>query len=82
MPRPVFFLLLFVYIIHWSLFFASRLLYCTLVESLMFFEPFPGFFLFNGLLLVLQLLHVYWAYLILRMLHKFIFLGKVRRPKR
>jgi len=41
------------------------------------FEPFMGYYFFNALLLVLQALHVYWAYLILRMIYKFLFLGKV-----
>ena len=42
------------------------------------FQPFLGYYFFNVLLMVLQALHVFWAYLILRMAYKFIFLGKVR----
>ncbi|KAI5101101.1 ceramide synthase 4 [Silurus meridionalis] len=62
--------------------FPCRILYSTFVESLDFFKPFPGYYFFNGLLLVLQGLHIFWAYLILRMLYKFIFLGKVERDER
>ncbi|XP_060797290.1 ceramide synthase 4a isoform X2 [Neoarius graeffei] len=62
--------------------FPSRVLYSTFVESLDFFKPFPAYYFFNGLLLVLQALHIFWAYLILRMLYKFIFLGKVERDER
>uniref|UniRef100_A0A3Q4BVG4 Uncharacterized protein n=1 Tax=Mola mola TaxID=94237 RepID=A0A3Q4BVG4_MOLML len=59
--------------------FPGRLLYSTLVVSLQFFNPFPGYYFFNTLLLVLQALHIFWAYLILRMVYKFVFLGKVSR---
>lgn len=45
-----------------------------------FLRPFYGYYFFNVLLLVLQALHVFWAYLILRMVYKFVFMGKVRRP--
>ncbi|TSK53726.1 Ceramide synthase 4 [Bagarius yarrelli] len=62
--------------------FPCRVLYSTFVESLDFFKPFPAYYLFNGLLLVLQALHMFWAYLILRMLYKFIFLGKVEKDER
>lgn len=41
------------------------------------FPPYPGYYFLNGLLLVLQALHIFWAWLILRMVHKFVFLGKV-----
>lgn len=41
------------------------------------FEPFPGYYFFNILLMVLQALHVFWAGLILRMVYKFL-KGKVR----
>lgn len=56
-----------------------RVLTSTLMESLEYFRPFGGYFFFNTLLLVLQALHVFWAYLILRMVYKFVFMGKVRR---
>ncbi|XP_030639930.1 ceramide synthase 2 [Chanos chanos] len=60
----------------------TRVIYSTVVQSLDFFNPFPGYFFFNGLLLVLQALHVFWAWLILRMVYKFVFLGKVERDER
>ncbi|KAL6469474.1 hypothetical protein MHYP_G00229980 [Metynnis hypsauchen] len=62
--------------------FPCRVVYSTTVESLDFFDPFPGYYFFNALLLVLQALHVFWAYLILRMVYKFVFLGKVERDER
>lgn len=74
-------LLLTMEIFNWmcSLCLLRRLLYSTLVVSLQFFNPFPGYYFFNTLLLVLQALHIFWAYLILRMVYKFVFLGKVSR---
>ncbi|XP_060889535.1 ceramide synthase 4a [Labrus mixtus] len=60
----------------------SRVIYSTLVVSLDFFKPFFGYYFFNALLLVLQALHIFWAYLILRMVYKFVFLGKVERDER
>lgn len=60
-------------------FLLPSVLYGTLVVSREFFRPFSGYYVFNALLLVLQALHVFWAYLILRMVYKFVFMGKVRR---
>ncbi|CAJ1060625.1 ceramide synthase 2-like [Xyrichtys novacula] len=60
----------------------SRVIYSTLVVSKDYFKPFNGYYFFNALLLVLQALHIFWAYLILRMVYKFVFLGKVERDER
>ncbi|XP_029002511.1 ceramide synthase 2-like isoform X2 [Betta splendens] len=62
--------------------FPGKVIHTTLVVSLDFFEPFFGYYFFNVLLLVLQVLHVFWAYLILRMVYKFMFMGKVERDER
>lgn len=62
--------------------FPGRVVHTTLVVSLDFFQPFFGYYFFNALLLVLQALHIFWAYLILRMVYKFVFLGKVERDER
>ncbi|XP_051930268.1 ceramide synthase 4a isoform X1 [Hippocampus zosterae] len=62
--------------------FPCRIIHTTLVLSLDFFEPFFGYYFFNALLLVLQALHIFWAYLILRMIYKFMFNGKVERDER
>lgn len=59
-----------------------RVIHSTVVVSLDFFKPFFGYYFFNALLLVLQALHIFWAYLILRMVYKFVFLGKVERDER
>ncbi|XP_036971423.1 ceramide synthase 4a isoform X2 [Acanthopagrus latus] len=62
--------------------FPGRVLYSTLLVSQEFFKPFGGYVFFNALLLVLQALHIFWAYLILRMVYKFVFMGKVERDER
>ncbi|XP_043079880.1 ceramide synthase 4a [Puntigrus tetrazona] len=62
--------------------FPCRIVYTAVVDSLDIFPPYPGYYFFNGLLLVLQALHIFWAWLILRMVHKFVFLGKVERDER
>ncbi|KAM4629385.1 ceramide synthase 2-like [Polymixia lowei] len=62
--------------------FPGRVVHTTLVVSLDYFQPFFGYYFFNALLLVLQALHIFWAYLIMRMVYKFVFLGKVERDER
>ncbi|KAJ7993119.1 hypothetical protein DPEC_G00269110 [Dallia pectoralis] len=62
--------------------FPGRIVYSTLVVSMDFFQPFFGYYFFNALLLVLQALHIFWAWLILRMVYKFVFLGKVEKDER
>lgn len=53
-----------------------RILHCTVVYPLELYPAFFGYYFFNSMMGVLQLLHVFWAYFILRMAHKFI-TGKV-----
>uniref|UniRef100_A0A3Q3JCL7 Ceramide synthase 3b n=1 Tax=Monopterus albus TaxID=43700 RepID=A0A3Q3JCL7_MONAL len=53
--------------------FPFWLIHCTWVYPLEQFAPFFGYYFFNVMLLVLQILHLYWAFLILRMVYKFIF---------
>lgn len=51
----------------------SRIIHCTWVYPLEEYAPFFGYYFFNVMLVVLQMLHIYWALLILRMFYKFIF---------
>lgn len=48
-----------------------------MVYPLELYPAFFGYYFFNSMMGVLQLLHIFWAYLILRMAHKFI-TGKVK----
>lgn len=52
--------------------FPFRILYCTWVYPLTMYPPFFGYYFFNGLLLVLQCLHIFWAVLIIRMALRFL----------
>lgn len=49
-----------------------RLIHCTWVYPVLHYPAFFGYYFFNMMLLVLQCLHIFWAYLILCMVRKFI----------
>lgn len=51
---------------------SCRIIYTTWVYPLTLYPPFFGFYFFNGLMFVLQALHIFWAALILRMVVKFL----------
>ncbi|KAM3870710.1 ceramide synthase 2-like [Diretmus argenteus] len=53
--------------------FPFWLIHCTWVYPVERFPPFFGYYFFNAMLLILQILHLYWAVLISRMLYKFVF---------
>ncbi|KAF6074178.1 ceramide synthase 2 [Phyllostomus discolor] len=48
------------------------ILHCTVVYPLELYPAFFGYYFFNSMMGVLQMLHIFWAYLILRMAHKFV----------
>ncbi|KAG9350655.1 hypothetical protein JZ751_024544 [Albula glossodonta] len=59
-----------------------KVIHTTLFLTLDVYQPFFGYYFFNTLLLVLQALHIFWAWLIIRMIFKFAFKGKVERDER
>lgn len=61
-----------------SLWISSRILNTTLFESWELIGPYPSWWLFNGLLVTLQILHIIWSYLIIRTAYKALVRGKVR----
>ncbi|KAM9343184.1 ceramide synthase 5-like [Pholidichthys leucotaenia] len=70
-------------------FFIARLIifpfwivYSVLLESWEIIGPYRAWWLLNGLLLVLQTLHIIWFYLIARIAIKAIFKGKVSKDDR
>uniref|UniRef100_A0A452RPX0 Ceramide synthase 3 n=1 Tax=Ursus americanus TaxID=9643 RepID=A0A452RPX0_URSAM len=72
------------FLIFSTIFFISRLiifpfwiLYCTLILPLHYLEPFFSYIFLNLQLMVLQVLHLYWCYFILKMLRRCLFM-KVR----
>ncbi|OPJ69913.1 ceramide synthase 5 [Patagioenas fasciata monilis] len=54
----------------------------TLFESWELIGPYPSWWLFNGLLVTLQVLHVFWSYLIVRTAYKALVRGKVSKDDR
>uniref|UniRef100_A0A3Q1EIX3 Ceramide synthase 2a n=1 Tax=Acanthochromis polyacanthus TaxID=80966 RepID=A0A3Q1EIX3_9TELE len=69
----------FIFTLFAAVFIITRLvilpfwiIHTTWVYPLTLYPPFIGFYFFNGLLFVLQILHVFWAALILRMVIKFL----------
>ncbi|XP_066557616.1 ceramide synthase 2 isoform X2 [Amia ocellicauda] len=71
--NTLFVLFAFVFIVTRLVIFPFWLIHCTWVYPVLDFPPFFAYYFFNVMLIVLLLLHVFWAYLILRMLNKFLF---------
>ncbi|XP_036371662.1 ceramide synthase 2-like [Megalops cyprinoides] len=61
-----------VFIITRLVIFPFWIMHCTWVYPVTIYPPFFGYYFFNGLLMVLQCLHIFWAVLILRMAIKFL----------
>lgn len=59
-----------------------RVIYSTYYQSMELFQPFFGYYFFNVLLMILQLLHVFWAYLILRVAYRLTAVGTVEQDLR
>ncbi|NWH61679.1 CERS2 synthase, partial [Geococcyx californianus] len=73
-----------IFIVFAAVFIITRLvilpfwiMHCTVVYPLDLYPAFFGYYFFNFMMAVLQSLHVFWAYLIIRMAQKFI-TGKAR----
>ncbi|XP_049732663.1 ceramide synthase 4 [Elephas maximus indicus] len=62
--------------------FPTQILYTTYYESIIGRGPFFGYYFFNALLMMLQLLHVFWSGLILRMLCHFMAKGQMEKDIR
>ncbi|KAI4886856.1 hypothetical protein NFI96_021437, partial [Prochilodus magdalenae] len=69
----------YIFIVFAAVFFITRLvifpfwiMHCTWVYPVTIYPPFFGYYFFNGLLMVLQCLHIFWFALILRMAVKFL----------
>ncbi|NXS10274.1 CERS2 synthase, partial [Neodrepanis coruscans] len=72
-----------IFIVFAAVFIITRLvilpfwiMHCTVVYPLDLYPAFFGYYFFNFMMVVLQSLHIFWAYLIIRMAQKFI-TGKV-----
>ncbi|XP_043931528.1 ceramide synthase 6 isoform X2 [Protopterus annectens] len=62
--------------------FPLWILNTTLFESWEIIGPYPSWWVFNSLLLLLQVLHCFWSYLILKIAFKSVFKGKVLKDDR
>ncbi|XP_077176028.1 ceramide synthase 2 [Paroedura picta] len=70
-----------VFIISRLIIFPFWILHCTVIYPLDIYPPFFGYYFFNSMMIVLQCLHIFWAYYIVRMAHKFL-TGKVVKDER
>lgn len=59
---------------------SCRIIYCTWVYPVTIYKPFFGYYFFNGLLMTLQCLHIFWAILIIRIAIRFL-TNNVSKPK-
>uniref|UniRef100_A0A8B9MDS7 TLC domain-containing protein n=1 Tax=Accipiter nisus TaxID=211598 RepID=A0A8B9MDS7_9AVES len=66
-----------VFLISRLVIYPYTVLYNTYYYSMEIFQPFFGYYFMNGLLIILQLLHVFWSCLIIHMVYKFILQGTV-----
>lgn len=64
------------------IFFPTQVIYSTLFDSIKSSGPFFGYYYFNVLLVMLQILHVYWFCLILRMICSFLRKGQMGKDIR
>ncbi|XP_069074621.1 ceramide synthase 2 [Pleurodeles waltl] len=77
-----------IFVVFAIVFFISRLvifpfwiIHCTWVYPVETYAPFFGYYFFNVMLMILQCLHIFWAYLILCMVYKFV-TGQVLEDER
>ena len=71
-----------VFIVSRIFVFPYVVLHTTWVKSMWLFRPYPGYYFFNILLLVLQLLHVFWAATIIKMAIKLLQEGDIKKDDR
>ncbi|XP_036912491.1 ceramide synthase 4 [Sturnira hondurensis] len=62
--------------------FPTQILYTTYYESIANSAPFFAYYFFNSLLVMLQLLHVFWSCLLLRMIYRFTKKGQMEKDIR
>merc|ERR1712141_550708 len=57
--------------------YPTWILYSTTIEAPQIVEMFPAYYIFNGLLSILLVLHVIWTYFILKIIYKATYSGKM-----
>ncbi|XP_016117700.1 ceramide synthase 2-like, partial [Sinocyclocheilus grahami] len=68
----IFILFAAIFIVTRLIIFPFRIMYCTWVFPVTLYPPFFGYYFFNGLLMVLLCLHIFWAVLIIRLAFRFL----------
>ncbi|XP_018619374.1 ceramide synthase 2 isoform X3 [Scleropages formosus] len=71
--NSIFVVFAIVFMVTRLIIFPFWLIHCTWVYPVEMYPAFFGYYFFNAMLVVLLLLHIFWAYLILRMVRKFLF---------
>ncbi|KAF7656716.1 hypothetical protein LDENG_00037220, partial [Lucifuga dentata] len=79
--QTLFVMFAIVFLVTRLIIFPFWLIHCTWVYPVHHYPPFFGYYFFNVMLLILLFLHVFWAYLILCMIRKFLF-GTLTRDER
>ncbi|CAN9506915.1 unnamed protein product [Ophioblennius macclurei] len=79
--QAIFVLFAIVFIVTRLIIFPFWLIHCTWVYPVLYYPAFFGYYFFNTMLVILLCLHIFWAYLILRMIKKFMF-GNLKRDER
>ncbi|XP_034732806.1 ceramide synthase 2 isoform X3 [Etheostoma cragini] len=79
--QSLFVLFAMVFMVTRLIIFPLWLIHCTWVYPIQHYPAFFGYYFFNVMLVVLLCLHIFWAYLILCMIRKFMF-GTLTRDER
>lgn len=79
--QTLFVLFAIVFLVTRLIIFPFWLIHCTWVYPVLHYPAFFGYYFFNVMLVLLLCLHVFWAYLILCMIKKFMF-GTLTRDER
>ncbi|XP_005945782.1 ceramide synthase 2 [Haplochromis burtoni] len=79
--KTLFVLFAIVFMVTRLIIFPFWLIHCTWVYPVLYYPAFFGYYFFNTMLVVLLCLHIFWAYLILRMIRKFMF-GTLTKDER
>ncbi|KAK3562389.1 hypothetical protein QTP86_033526, partial [Hemibagrus guttatus] len=68
----IFVLFAVVFMVTRLVIFPFWIIHCTWVYPPDYYPVFFGYYFFNAMLVILLMLHIFWAYLILRMVKKFL----------
>ncbi|KAK5936064.1 hypothetical protein CgunFtcFv8_021365 [Champsocephalus gunnari] len=79
--QSIFVVFAIVFMVTRLIIFPFWLIHCTWVYPVLQYPAFFGYYFFNVMLVVLLCLHIFWAYLILHMIKKFMF-GNLTRDER